>query len=76
MSGARASDTLRTDTKASLDVINTESSRALGYPVRSCARELLYPRKEMSVRELQGALEIEPGAASQPLSVSSPSGQP
>jgi ArsR family transcriptional regulator len=68
MSATRASETLRTNTKASVDVINAELFRALGHPVRIRVLELLRARKEMSVRELQGALQIEPGAASQHLS--------
>lgn len=67
MSATGASNTLRSDTKAAVDVINAELFRALGHPVRIRVLELLRAREEMSVRELRGAAQIEPGAASQHL---------
>jgi DNA-binding transcriptional ArsR family regulator len=56
------------DVKASVDAINAELFRTLGHPVRVRVLELLRTRKEMSVRELQTALQIESGGASQHLS--------
>ena len=52
----------------SVDVMNAEFLRALGHPMRVRVLELLRSREEMSVRELQAALQIESGGASQHLS--------
>jgi DNA-binding transcriptional ArsR family regulator len=68
MSATRASTTPFSDPKASVDAINAEFFRALGHPVRVRVLELLRTSKEMSVRELQAALQIESGGASQHLS--------
>ena len=48
--------------------MNAEFLRALGHPMRIRVLELLRSREEMSVRELQAALQIESGGASQHLS--------
>jgi DNA-binding transcriptional ArsR family regulator len=56
------------DPKASVDIINAELFRALGHPVRVRVLELLRTHQEMSVRDLQATLQIEPRGASQHLS--------
>ncbi len=68
MSAIRASNTPDSDANVSVDVVNAELFRALGHPARIRALELLRTRREMSVRELQAALQLEPGATSQHLS--------
>ncbi len=60
--------TPRSDPKASIDALNAEFFRALGHPVRVLILELLRTHEEMSVRELQAALQIESGGASPHLS--------
>ena len=68
MSTTPASSTPASDPKASVDAINAEFFRALGHPVRVRVLELLRTHEEMSVQELQAALQIESGGASQHLS--------
>jgi DNA-binding transcriptional ArsR family regulator len=68
MSATRASTTRGSDPKASVEAINAELFRALGHPVRVRVLELLQAREEMSVRDLQAALQSESGGASQHLS--------
>ena len=68
MSATRVSTTPVSDPKASVDAMNAEFLRALGHPVRVRVLELLRSHEEMSVRELQAALQIESGGASQHLS--------
>ncbi len=68
MRTTRASSTPASDPKASVDAINAEFFRALGHPVRVRVLELLRTHEEMSVQELQAALQIESGGASQHLS--------
>ncbi len=53
--------------KASGDDLGAELFRALGHPVRVRVLELLRARKEMSVRELHAALQIDSGGVSQHL---------
>lgn len=68
MSATRVSSTPVSHRKASVDAMNAEFLRALGHPVRVRILELLRSNEEMSVRELQAALQIESGGASQHLS--------
>lgn len=68
MSTTRSSAGALSDPKASVHTINAELFRALGHPVRVRVLELLRTHEEMSVRELQAALQIESGGASQHLS--------
>lgn len=67
MSATRVSTTRVSGPKASVDAMNAEFLRALGHPMRIRVLELLRSREEMSVRELQAALQIESGGASQHL---------
>ena len=69
MSTIRASTGALSHPNASIHAINAELFRALGHPVRVRVLELLRAHEEMSVRELQTALQIESGGASQHLSV-------
>lgn len=67
MSETPASTTPARDRKAICDVVGAELFRALGHPVRVRVLELLRARKEMSVRELHAALQIDAGSVSQHL---------
>ena len=67
MSATRATNHLR-DSEVSAQAINAEFFRALGHPVRVRVLEQLRTHQEMSVRDLQAALQIESGGASQHLS--------
>lgn len=67
MSATRATNHPR-DPDASVQAVNAEFFRALGHPVRVRVLEQLRAHQEMSVRDLQTALQIESGGASQHLS--------
>lgn len=66
MSATQATNHLR-DPKVSAQAVNAEFFRALGHPVRVRVLEQLRAHQEMSVRDLQAALQIESGGASQHL---------
>lgn len=68
MSATRVSTTPVSGPRASVDAMNAEFLRALGHPMRVRVLELLRSREEMSVRELQAALQSESGGVSQHLS--------
>lgn len=55
------------DSNTSVDAISAELFRVVGHPLRVRVLELLRTHEEMSVRELQAALQIESGRASQHL---------
>lgn len=67
MSATPASATPAEEPDRAIQTIHAELFRALGHPVRLRVLELLRARPEMSVRDLQTALQIESGAASQHL---------
>jgi DNA-binding transcriptional ArsR family regulator len=69
MSAARASTARASDPKASAAANNAEFFRALGHPVRVRVLELLRTHGEMSVRDIQAALQVESGGTSQHLSI-------
>lgn len=67
MSATRATNHLH-DHEVSAQAVNAEFFRALGHPARVCVLEQLRANQEMSVRDLEAALQIESGGASQHLS--------
>jgi predicted transcriptional regulator len=67
MSETPALTTPARDPQAFRDVLGAELFRTLGHPVRVRVLELLRARKEMSVRELHTALQIDAGSVSQHL---------
>lgn len=69
MSATRASPPRASDPKAPDAAINAELFRALGHPVRVRVLELLRTHGEMSVRDIQAALQVESGGTSQHLSI-------
>jgi ArsR family transcriptional regulator, arsenate/arsenite/antimonite-responsive transcriptional repressor len=69
VSAARASTTRASDPQTSPSAINAEFFIALGHPVRVRVLELLRTHGEMSARDIQAALQVESGRASQHLSV-------
>lgn len=69
MSATRASTARASDPKAPAAAINAEFFRALGHPVRVRVLELLRTNGEMSVRDIQAALQVESGGTSQHLSI-------
>jgi DNA-binding transcriptional ArsR family regulator len=69
MSPARASTARASNPKAPAAAINAQFFRALGHPVRVRVLELLRTHGEMSVREIQEALQVESGGTSQHLSI-------
>lgn len=67
MSATHHSATAAEEPGGSTRAIKAKLFRALGHPIRVRVIELLRARPEMSVRDLQTALQIELGAASQHL---------
>lgn len=69
MNATRTSPPRASDPKAPAAAISAEFFRALGHPVRVRVLELLRTHGEMSVRDIQAALQVEPGGTSQHLSI-------